>query len=1009
MPLAASAAGLGKMTVMSGLGEPLNAEIEIAANKEELSSLTARIAPSEIYAEQSIERASSLNGVKVELSRKSDGTPILKLSSLQPVNDPFLDMLIQVDWPTGRLLREYTALLDPPGYGDRTMSAEGAVEGKQLPTVATPTKKNTSKSAARSINKPQAESGDTPADSYVTKRGDTLRNVARKMQVDDVTLEQMLVGLFQANRNAFVSDNMNQLKVGQIMRKPRDEELRAITPEDALQEVRIHTSNWNAYRNDVAQAVAQSQGAPAEVQPQSSGGKIAAQAEDKSVPPATGPRDVVKLSKIESAGAQKAAASGSGSGSAGEEKLRALEEESTAQDKAIAEVNERIAFFEKQIQDMQKLLLVQNQILADLQKGAPENPEAPTETPPAAEAPQAAQQPPAEAAAPAAPPQPKRVPPPAEPVAEPNIMDDLLQDPMMLAAGGGVLALLLGGWLFTRRTRKKNLDSFEKSILTSSGLKTDTVFGTTGGAAVDTGETSFLTDFSHRGGAGMIDTSDVDPISEAEVYMAYGRDAQAEEILKDAIAKEPKRYELHLKLLEIYSNRKDAVAFETLAGELYASLGTSDPVWRKVAEMGHALEPENPMYAITGDVSNPSSPSPSMAMPAAAAGMAAAALAADSEPASEEPSVEETPDNGLDFDLGMLAGESDQSSTIETEPDSVESEPLPDLGAFSAPANESAEPATEGGMDLQFELPEPAAFGTTQLDAGEVGLPEEGTGEPEKIEEISFDLPALDASSEPASALSAFEKPEESSMQEDFSLPDLTLPSAQPEVAVPEEQADAVEEISFDLPELAIPETEAPAVEVPDASAASADASVTDESMAAFDLELPEIQATPQVPEQPEMAAMDLSAFELPEVAMPEEAEVASPEPQASTPEVEEIVFEEPAKEEESPLDFNFSLDVESEGAEEVVEPAAPVPDLDLSGISLDIAEPVAETPEPAAEEITLSAGEESADVDTKLDLVTAYMDMGDTEGARELLEEVLQEGGPKQRERAQKMLDSLA
>lgn len=190
---------------------------------------------------------------------------------------------------------------------------------------------------------------------------------------------------------------------------------------------------------------------------------------------------------------------------------------------------------------MQKLLLVQNQILAELQKAQPAGAE---QTPvPAPEAAQQPEQKPAEPPKVQQPPaKPKPAPAPVEQPAEPNVLDDLLQDPMMLAAGGGVLALLLGGWLLLRRQRRKNLDKFEKGILTSSGLKTDTVFGTTGGAAVDTGDTNFMADFSHRDGDGMIDTSDVDPISEAEVYMAYGRDVQAEEILKDAIAKEPKRY-----------------------------------------------------------------------------------------------------------------------------------------------------------------------------------------------------------------------------------------------------------------------------------------------------------------------------------------------------------------------------------------------------------------------------------------------------------------------------------
>jgi pilus assembly protein FimV len=1026
MPVAANAAGLGKMTVMSGLGEPLNAEIEIAASKEELSSLTARIAPSETYAEQNIDRTASLNTVRIELSRKTDGTPILKLSSSQPVNDPFLDMLIQVDWPTGRLLREYTALMDPPGYGDRVggSSPEASAETKQLPAVASPSKKNGAKSATQ-VTAPRAESPSAPApDSYVTRRGDTLRNVARQMQVEDVTLEQMLVGLYQSNRSAFIGDNMNQLKVGQIMRKPRDEELRAIDPQQALQEVRLHTTNWNAYRNDVAQAVAQSQAAPAESQAQSSGGQITARTEDKAAPSPAGPRDVVKLSKSEAVGGQKAAAAGTGSGAVADDKLRALEEESTAQDKSIAEVNERIAFFEKQIQDMQQLLLVQNQILADLQKGKPvDGAQLPASAP---EAPEGAQpeQKPAEAPAAAQPPAPKPAPAPApaEPAAAHSLLDDLLQNPMLLPAAGGILALLVGGWLLLRRQRRRNLDSFEKGILTSSGLKTDTVFGTTGGAAVDTGNTTFMSDFAHRNGD-MIDTSDVDPISEAEVYMAYGRDAQAEEILKDAIAKEPKRYELHLKLLEIYANRKDAAAFETLAGELYATLGTNDPTWRKVAELGRTLEADNPMYAPAGESPAASAPS-SAAQGAAGVALATAAIAATAASQEEQAPEEELQDNSLDFDLGMLAAEDIPSSaSIEKEEEAGALEPLPDLGSSGLPAEPDTQPASEpesSDFDLQFELPEAPAENAAQLDAAELGLPPEELAATEQPDEISFDLPALELGA--PTAESAPETPPDETIGSDtlassFDLPE--LPSTEPEAetetkAAPEIADEAVEEISFDLPELTSTQGEITPAE------AEKTAEEAETPLPSFDLDFP---VEPDNIEEPTEAidltapAEEIAAFELPEVPetvpAPIEAPAVAAAPPAEETPVEEIVFDtpasdEPAKAEAAPLDFNFSLDVEAEETtQEEAAPAAPIPDLDLSGISLDMAEPSGDAFD-NAEEITLAAGEESADVDTKLDLVTAYMDMGDNEGARELLEEVLQEGGPKQRERAQKMLDAL-
>lgn len=1018
MPFSAGAAGLGKMTVMSGLGEPLNAEIEIAANKEELSSLSARIAPSETYAEQGVERASSLGAVRVELSRKPDGTPILKLSSPQPINEPFLDMLVQVDWPTGRLLREYTALLDPPGYGDRAASgSEAVVEGTQLPAAAAPSKKNTTKNASRLASKAVQTEPTGSADTYVTKRGDTLRNVARQMQVDDVTLEQMLVGLYRSNRDAFMGDNMNQLKVGQIMRAPREDELRAINPQDALQEVRVHTANWNAYRNDVAQAVAQSRAAPAETQPQTSGGKITAQAEDRAAPPATGPRDVVKLSKSD-AGAEKGGA-GSGAPAISDDKMRALEEESTSQEKAIAEVNERIAFFEKQIQDMQKLLLVQNQILSDLQKGKPVDQAPGADAAPAPAQPQD-QLPPAEQAAPAK----KATPaskPPVETPAEPTLLDRLIQDPLMMGAAGGALLLLVGGWWLLRRQRRKNLDSFEKGILTSSGLKSDTVFGTTAGAAVDTGETSFMSDFSHRNGAGMIDTNDVDPISEAEVYMAYGRDAQAEEILKDAIVKEPKRYELHLKLLEIYANRKDAIAFETLAGELYATLGTMDPVWSKVADMGRALEPENPMYAAVagGDTATTTTPasSGSSAIIQASAGAAGAAAAlgmtsgeGDEQQVQEEVEVQ---DNSLDFDLGMLGAEDVEVSTgIEKENDSAEAEPLPDLDAFETPAVEMKEEAVEAvaddasDMDLQFELPEPAAEANVQLDTTDLGLPEAEPPLENAEEEISFESPLPDIGVneiESAQVLPDSETPvPDLASENELSLPELNA------TPTPDE---TVEEISFDLPELTLPGTESLSEEEVFSLPEAVEAPVMEEAVEPIELEKPVISeempietiALAEPIEEP--AAVDAS--EVGETAEPEPEMPA--EPSAAEEVVEEIVFEEAPAEPESALDFNFDLDVAAESpVEEPATPAAPLPDLDLSGISLDIGEPAAGPVESADEEITLS-GTESSDVDTKLDLVTAYMDMGDTEGARELLEEVLQEGGPQQRERAKKMLDSLA
>jgi pilus assembly protein FimV len=208
-----------------------------------------------------------------------------------------------------------------------------------------------------------------------------------------------------------------------------------------------------------------------------------------------------------------------------------------------------------------------------------------------------------------------------------------------LYLGGAALAVLLTallGFMMRGKRRRQGLSSFEDSIMTGSDLKASTIYGTQGGTAVNTNNTSFLTDFS-QAGLGTIDTHEVDPIAEAEVYMAYGRDAQAEEILKEALTKDPARHEIHLKLLEIYANRKNLPAFESVATELYAALGGEmTPLWAKATDLGRKLDPNNPLYAETAGANSAAashvataadSQHAAAASVVAAAGMATVALA----------------------------------------------------------------------------------------------------------------------------------------------------------------------------------------------------------------------------------------------------------------------------------------------------------------------------------------------------------------------------------------------
>ena len=168
-----------------------------------------------------------------------------------------------------------------------------------------------------------------------------------------------------------------------------------------------------------------------------------------------------------------------------------------------------------------------------------------------------------------------------------GFFDDLFSNTPQLGDRRRRALAVLGGIAALIAARRRKGTKFEDSIISGTDIKTNTVFGSTGGGVVNTGDNSLASDFS-REGLGNIDTDEVDPIAEAEVYLAYGRDAQAEEILKDALKKDPQRQEIYLKLLEIHAQHNKPQAFETVAAELFAVSHGQGDVWH---EGGDARSP----------------------------------------------------------------------------------------------------------------------------------------------------------------------------------------------------------------------------------------------------------------------------------------------------------------------------------------------------------------------------------------------------------------------------------
>ncbi len=588
VPLTANAAGLGKLSVTSALGQPLAAEIELfAADKAELDSLTASLAADQAFRDARVDYAPVLTSLRFTVEKKPDGKAVLKVTSSRPINDPFIDMLVELSWASGRLVREYTMLLDPPGMATSQTVTPVAVVLPPQAAVAKPTTAAKPVAAAQApmTSAPAAPKSPTPArtqpsaskmdaapDSITVKRGDTLVGIANRVKTEGVSLEQTLLGLYRDNAQAF-NGNMNRLKAGKTLSLPSAEQLAAITQKEALREIKLQAEDWRAYRQKLAAAVSTAPDAKA-APDQASSGKITPKVEDRAKPAPDAQKDVLKLSKSTSSSAEAAAKAGEAR--ALQEKLRAQEEDATAREKALKESDQRVAMLEKQVQDMQQLVEMK-------EKAQLEAPVAPL---------------PSEA---------KQAPPIAPVVKAPAASTEtaeswfapLLANPMYW--GGGLAALGLGGvlwWMMAGggRRRKGSGASLDDSIMSGGDVRPNTVIGAASGGSVNTGDTSFLTDFS-QAGLGSIDTHDVDPIAEAEVYMAYGRDAQAEEILKEAVGKNPDRHEIRVKLLEIYAARRNTAAFESVAGELYAALGSKQsPLWDKACEMGRSIDPTNPLY-----------------------------------------------------------------------------------------------------------------------------------------------------------------------------------------------------------------------------------------------------------------------------------------------------------------------------------------------------------------------------------------------------------------------------
>ncbi len=898
----AHATGLGKLTVLSALGQPLRAEIELTSpDKDEIASLVPKLASAEAFRQSSIDLNPALLSLRFTVESRGAGY-VIRVSSTQAMNEPFVDLLLEMNSSNGKLLREYTFLLDPA----ELRSSQSAQIASPV-NVGTPSSPASAATQSRSVLAPgagvatpppalqkraQVKPAETSRDikdikssgTYQVKPGDTLSKIADQQKGEGISLDQMLVSMYKANPQAFSGENMNRLKSGQILSIPNADASRTNTAVDAHSMVMAHAADFASYRNKLAGQVAEAPAQKSALSKQAASGAITAKV--KEVPTATNEAlDKLKLSK--------ATANTSNKPGVGQV---LVEEDKLAKDKAVADANARVKELEKNVGDLQKILEIKNKDLAEKQIAASAV-AAPVAAPVAASAPSvaaasvtdtsksASSSMPAVAASSgsvtSAPAKRKIAPPPPPP--ESSWYDGLSD---FLWPGAAALALLGGYGLFASR-RKKKTQQFDDSVLTGSSMKANSMFGSTGGQSVDTNNSVFNSNFAPS--ASQLDANEVDPVAEADVYIAYGRDSQAEEILKEALRTQPDRHAVRVKLLEIYFNRKDPRSFERLASELYGMTGGEGEDWTRAASMGVTLEPTNPLYAggkAQTDIMSASS----------GLGLATQPM--------QDLDPEALLGNSLSQD--ML----DSISIIDTASGLTDNAPHSGAGMVDSNDAEVNSAMDIGALDFDLDIP-----GTTSFNEDVVPtLPDEQAIPVSSTQEVPAENPPLD-----------------------FGLIDFDLGSDNDVSIADDEQSKAsVNDFELDL-------TSSNSLAGPDSD------------ILAF-----EADSVPSIADVP--ALIDTS--------------------------------------------IEFDSAIASSDADEVSQIVPSAFEFDLSGIDLDLG---SEEHKPdlstTGEEVAASYNAEMA---TKLDLAVAYQEIGDKEGARELLDEVLKGGTPDQIEKAQNMLAQL-
>jgi pilus assembly protein FimV len=946
VPGISHALGLGDVHLNSPLNAPLDAEVELVnATPEDLATLDAKLASKETFARYGLDWPPFMASITVTRDRSANGAQVLRIKSTDTVTEPFLTLLIEATWARGRLVREYTVLLDPPVFAPNSVAAAPV----QAPAVS---QGQATGQISRPVQQAPTAAPAAPAgggDSYEVRRGDSLSAIARRLSASTgQRTDQLMVSIYHANGAAFEGD-MNRLRAGAVLRLPSAEEVAAVSPTEARDEIRRSVGSYAAASGE------------------SAAGRL------RLVPP-------------------------SGSASAGS---------GTENSAEVAQLENRVHELEGQLNESKRMLELRNTELADLQaklaasqqqQQAPapaaqpqaEATPAPAETPAATPEQAEPETTEPEAAAPAAEPTPEPAAAPEEapasrpatpaaaapPAEETSLLDYATKYWWALA---GIVLLLLVLLVSKSRGKRKSAEFDDRlgRLAEQGGDRlaepVDALSDTGRMRAPPMAASSVPDDIlveesgTHRA---LQETQDIpltaptvrtdetissetavnldqgDPLAEADFHMAYGLYDQAADLVRIAIQREPDRRDLKLKLLEVFFVWGNKEQFLATARELSDTRSRAEPgEWEKIVIMGRQIAPEDPMFTEVGG-----------------GGAVGVDLNLDGGNAG-----------GVDFDpfdvssrLDVTGGgtadpvDLDLSSALRDPDATGEGLQLPDRESSNQTTREMTVKMTPAGSEAPT-VEQPAL---RPLDEPTIR---------EKVDnamrrKLSSDQTAELALDDLGLELGSLE-------QTDSSLGLKPMGGAGPDANAPTMVA-GLDENSQRLLRAAAARSGA-------GGNGSADDSQLTEHGASGTWFLTDRELGGDV-DLTKGRPIDPGATASMQFNMPEEGFDVS-----STSRLAAIDRD------------NLDFPVESTREQPAV--GARKVDLDLGGGSIDLpGSPTEELAVPDLEPVTLS------EVGTKLDLARAYVDMGDPDGARNILNEVLSEGSASQKQEAQRLIESL-